>query len=56
MRVNAEALKGDPTGTAEREEAKALIDRRSPGSTRRLTVAADKGYDTTSSPICGRCA
>jgi transposase len=33
------------TGTAEREEAKAMIDRHSPGSTRRLTVGADKAYD-----------
>lgn len=35
------------TGTAEREEAKEMIERHSPGSTRRLTVGADKGYDTT---------
>ena len=34
------------TGTAEREEAKAMIERHSPGSTRQLTVGADKGYDT----------
>jgi transposase len=34
------------TGTAEREEAKEMIERHSPGSTRRLTVGADKGYDT----------
>jgi transposase len=34
------------TGTAEREEAKAMIERHSPGSTRRLTVGADKAYDT----------
>jgi len=34
------------TGTAEREEAKAMIGRHSPGSTRRLTVGADKAYDT----------
>lgn len=34
------------TGTAEREEAKAMIERHSPGSTKRLTVGADKGYDT----------
>jgi transposase len=33
------------TGTAEREEAKAMIERHSPGSTRRLTVGADKAYD-----------
>jgi transposase len=34
------------TGTAEREEAKVMIERHSPGSTRRLTVGADKAYDT----------
>jgi|SRR5262245_14586369 len=34
------------TGTAEREAAKAMIERHSPGSTRRLTVGADKAYDT----------
>lgn len=34
------------TGTAEREEAKAMIERHSPGSTKRLTVGTDKGYDT----------
>ena len=34
------------TGTAEREEAKAMIERHSPGSTRRLTVGADKNFDT----------
>jgi transposase len=33
------------TGTAEREEAKAMIERHSPGSTRRITVGADKAYD-----------
>jgi transposase len=33
------------TGTAEREEAKAMIERHSPGSERRLTVGADKAYD-----------
>jgi transposase len=31
---------------AEREAAIAMIERHSPGSERRLTVAADKGYDT----------
>jgi transposase len=36
------------TGTAEREEAKAMIERHSPGSTRRLTVGADKAYDVAS--------
>ena len=41
------------TGTAEREAALKMIVRRSPGA-RRLTLGADKGYDTqTSSPICG---
>jgi hypothetical protein len=34
------------TGTAERAEAKAMIERHSPGSARRLTVGADKAYDT----------
>lgn len=34
------------TGTAEREEAKAMIERHSPGSTKRLTVGADKNFDT----------
>jgi transposase len=34
------------TGTAEREEAKTMIERHAPGSTRRLTVGADKAYDT----------
>lgn len=34
------------TGTAEREEAKVMIERHSPGSMRRLTVGADKAYDT----------
>ena len=34
------------TGTAEREEAKAMIHCHAPGSTRRLTIGADKGYDT----------
>jgi len=33
------------TGMAEREEAKATIERFSPGSTKRLTVSADKNYD-----------
>ena len=35
------------TGKAEREAALAMIDRHDPGSERRLTVAADKGYDTS---------
>jgi transposase len=34
------------TGTAEREAAKVMIESHSPGSTRRLTVGADKAYDT----------
>jgi hypothetical protein len=34
------------TGRAEREEAKAMIERHAPGSTQRLTVGADKAYDT----------
>jgi DDE family transposase len=33
------------TGTAEREAAKAMIESHSPGSTRRLTLGADKAYD-----------
>jgi hypothetical protein len=37
------------TGTAEREEAEEMIERHSTGPTRRLTVGADKGYDTTDS-------
>jgi len=34
------------TGTAEREAAKAMIESHAPGSERRLTVGADKAYDT----------
>src|SRR5262245_14865245 len=34
------------TGTAEREAAAALLDAQAPGSTRRLTLGADKAYDT----------
>ena len=34
------------TGTAEREAAKAMINAHDPGSDRRITVGADKGYDT----------
>lgn len=33
------------TGTAEREAAKAMIESHAPGSTRRLTLGADKAYD-----------
>lgn len=34
------------TGTAERDAAKAMIESHLPGSQRRVTVGADKGYDT----------
>lgn len=34
------------TGTAERESAKLMINAHDPGSERRITVGADKGYDT----------
>jgi transposase len=34
------------TGTAEREAAAALVDAHAPGSMRRLTLGADKAYDT----------
>ena len=34
------------TGTAEREAAKTMIESHAPGSERRLTVGADKAYDT----------
>ena len=34
------------TGTAEREAAKLMIAAHAPGSERRITVGADKGYDT----------
>ena len=36
------------SGTAEREAAILMIDRQSPGSTRRITLGADKGYDAAS--------
>lgn len=36
------------TGTAEREAALAMIERHDPGSERRLTLGADKGYDDRS--------
>ncbi len=39
---------GQASGTAEREAAIHMLDRHSPGSTRRLTLGADKGYDATS--------
>ena len=35
------------TGKAERQAALAMIDRHDPGCERRLTLAADKGYDTS---------
>jgi hypothetical protein len=42
--VEADATKA--TSRAERETALAMIERHDPGSERRLTLAADKGYDT----------
>ena len=36
------------TGTAEREAALAMINAHAPGSQRRITVGADKGYDVAS--------
>ena len=41
-----EASLTQATGTAEREAAAALLDAHAPGSTRRLTLGADKAYDT----------
>jgi transposase len=41
-----EASLTQATGTAEREAAAALIDVHTPGSTRQLTLGADKAYDT----------
>jgi transposase len=38
---------GQASGTAEREAAIRMINRQSPGSTRRITLGADKGYDAT---------
>jgi hypothetical protein len=43
--VQADATQA--TGKAEREAALAMIDRHDPGSERRVTVGADKGYDTS---------
>jgi transposase len=43
--VQADATEAN--GVAEREAALAMIDRRDPGSQRRLTLGADKGYDTS---------
>ena len=36
------------SGTAEREAAISMIDQQSPGSARRITLGADKGYDAAS--------
>jgi transposase len=41
-----EASLTEATGTAEREAAKDLVHAHAPGSTRRLTLGADKAYDT----------
>jgi transposase len=41
-----EAALTPATGTAEREAAKGMIEGHAPGSTRRLTLGADKAYDT----------
>jgi transposase len=41
-----EATLTEATGTVEREAAKDMIQNHSPGSERRLTVGADKAYDT----------
>ena len=43
--VQADATQA--TGKAERSAALAMVDRHDPGSERRLTLAADKGYDTS---------
>jgi len=43
--VQADATQA--TGKAERQAALEMIDRHDPGSERRLTLAADKGYDTS---------
>ncbi len=43
--VQADATQA--TGKAERAAALSMIDRQDPGSKRRLTLAADKGYDTS---------
>jgi hypothetical protein len=42
--VEAELTKAD--GHAERAAAIAMIERHAPGSQRRLTLGADKGYDS----------
>jgi len=38
---------GEASGTAEREAAIRMLDRHSPGSTRCITLGADKGYDAS---------
>ena len=38
----------EASGTAEREAAIVMLDHQSPGSTRRITLGADKGYDVAS--------
>ena len=38
----------EASGTAEREAAIVMLDQQSPGSTRRITLGADKGYDVAS--------
>ena len=43
--VQAEVTQAD--GHAERKAALEMVNRHSPGSTRRLTLGADKGYDST---------
>lgn len=43
--VQADA--SEANGTAERQAALAMIDRHDPGSERRITLGADKGYDTS---------
>lgn len=43
--VNAELTRTD--GYAERAAALTMVERHAPGSTRRLTLGADKGYDTS---------
>ena len=43
-----QAQLGQASGTAEREAAIDMLHRQSPGSSRRVTLAADKGYDAAS--------
>lgn len=42
-----QAVATQATGKADRQAALEMIDRHDPGSERRLTLAADKGYDTS---------